>query len=283
MSKNVGLPTVPDLDLDPQVFRKTAAPHPSPPEAPHRDSVHDDQRHGAGAEHPESSHGEAHHGKKHGHGGHGGGHGVGGHGGNWLVTYCDMITLLIAFFICILTFSSKENGKQSCPKLRDSLIYGPGGTGAIGPKGANADSIVWRQVLASVNPYSLGSRTAPSHSDPQMASNDQVLDMLDHSTSTVLDDSFSFRVPLVVLMNDARTFSPAGKRLLGNIAFSLRQFPFDVIIQIEDKDVFATAFLLSKHLTELAGCPPSRAGISLLDDGAGRKDSVRFLFVSRQK
>ena len=271
------LPTLPDLDLDAQELRPAEA-HAEPGHAGEAHAAHTD------ADHAEAGHGHGGHGKGHkGHGGHGGGHGGGGHGGNWLVTYCDMITLLIAFFICILTFASKENGKLSSPKLRDSLIYGPGGTGAIGPKSANADSIVWRQVLASVNPHSLGSRTAPQHSDPQSVSNEQVLDMLDHSDSPVLDGSFSMRVPLVVLMNDAKTISPAGKRLLGNIAFGLRQFPFDLIIEIESRDIFPTAFLLAKRLTEMAGCPPSRAGVSLREDGANRKDSVRFLFVARQR
>jgi hypothetical protein len=272
--------TVPDLNLDAHDEQPSHGSAPTAPAAPAETA------HGPGAKtHDEhaspAGHGHGHHGKK-GHGGHGG-HAAGGHGGNWLVTYCDMITLLIAFFICILTFSSKENGKLSCPKLRDSIIYGPGGTGAIGPKNTNTDSIVWRQVLASVNPQSLGSRSAPAYSDPQSTSNEQVLDLLDHSTETPLDDSFAIRVPLTVIMTDARTFSPAGKRLLGNIAFGLRQFPFDLIIQIDDRDVFPSAFLLAKRLTEIAEVPPSRAGISLRENGSRQKDSVRFLFVGRQK
>jgi chemotaxis protein MotB len=290
--------TLPDLDLNHLEQGPPAGPD-------HHEEAHGAASHGGGAaehsghgtaghgggaaghgqpgssqEHGDAAHAHAH-GKHKGHGGHGG-H-AGGHGGNWLVTYCDMITLLIAFFICILTFASKENGKQSNPKLRDSVIYGPGGTGAIGPKGANSDSIVWRQVLASANPQMMGSRSAPRYSDPQMTANEQVLDLLDHSTETALDDSFSMRVPLVVIMKDAKTLSPAGHRLLSNIAFALRQFPFDLIVQIEDRETFGTAFHLAKHLTELAGVHPSRAGVSLDETGPRRKDGVRFMFVARQK
>ena len=89
-------------------------------------------------------------------------------------------------------------------------------------------------------------------------------------------------MPLILLMNDDKTFSPAGRRLLGNIAFGLRQFAFDLIIQIENPDVFPIAFRLSRQLTDAAGCPPSRAGISLRDNGTRQRDSIRFLFVARK-
>lgn len=209
-------------------------------------------------------------------------HGAGAHGGKWLITYCDMVTLLITFFICILTFASKENGSKPYARQRDSLIYGTGGSGAVGDKSANADAVVWRQVLSSVSLQSNGSSSAPQFSEPQLQGTDKVFDLLDKSGDTILDENFSFHVPLIVLMSDAKTFSPSGQRLLGNIAFGLRQYSFDLIIQIDHPDVFPIAFLLSKKLTDLAGCPPSRTGISLLENGARKRDSVRFMFMARK-
>ncbi len=272
--------TIPDLELPPEdemPERQRSAGDTMHDDAPVDEKLANQGGHEDGADdHKETS---THH-KKHA-GGHEEGHG-GGHGGKWLVTYCDMVTLLIAFFICILTFASKENGTKSHARLRDSLIYGTGGSGAVGDKDAKADSIVWRQVLSSVSLQNVGSSRAPLYSDPQMNANEQVLELLDQSTETTLEDNFSFRVPLTLMMNDDKTVSPAGRRLLSNIAFGLRQFPFDLIIQIDNPDVFPVAFRLSKHLTDLAGCPPSRTGISLLEGGTKQRDSVRFLFVARK-
>jgi chemotaxis protein MotB len=284
MPANIHAATVADLDLDAlddaesqheaHGHVKTPDHAPTPPLGEHPDAAKKSaDSHAAHDQHEAESHPHKKHRHKH--------HEHGGHGDKWLVTYCDMITLLIAFFICILTFASSENGNKSHSRMRDSVIYGPGGSGALGSKGADADSVVWRQVLASVSFYGVGSSSAPSYSDPHMKVNEQVLDMLDHSAKTIFDENFSFRVPLSVFMKDANTFSPAGRRLLGNIAFGLRQFPFDLIIQIEDPDLFPIAFRLSKHLTELAGCPPSRTGISLLDHGTRQRNSVRFMFVAR--
>lgn len=175
-----------------------------------------------------------------------------------------------------------ERHQIPCPAAQFAHLR-PGGQRSRRHKSANGDSIVWRQVLASVNPQSIGSTSAPSHSDPQAYANEKVLDLLDNSADTILDGSFSFRVPLIVLMKDDKTFSPAGHRLLGNIAFGLRQYGFDLIIQIDHADVFPTAFRLSKQLTDMAGCPPSRTGISLCDNGTRQRDSIRFMFVARQK
>ena len=110
--------TVPDLVLPPE-GEQPGSEH-APPDAgsdEHGDAAHD----------PHESSG--HHGKKYGHkhGDHG------GHGDKWLVTYCDMITLLIAFFICILTFASKENGNKShvpdCA-IRSSMVRAAAGPSA---------------------------------------------------------------------------------------------------------------------------------------------------------
>jgi flagellar motor protein MotB len=100
--------------------------------------------------------------------GHKDGHGAGAHGGTWLVTYCDMITLLIAFFIAIITFASQESGNQKYPKMRDSILYGAGGSGVAGSphQGTDHDAVVWRQFLMAAQPA--GSKTPPLYTDPSL-------------------------------------------------------------------------------------------------------------------
>jgi len=48
------------------------------------------------------------------------------HGGeSWLMSYCDMITLLVTFFLMMMTFSTKEQGDVS--ELGIGLLKGRGG------------------------------------------------------------------------------------------------------------------------------------------------------------
>ena len=64
--------------------------------------------------------------------------GGGGHGASWIVTYSDMITLLMTLFIVIVTFGTKQQDKYS--KKNDSVVGGKGGLGAAGPATQGADA-----------------------------------------------------------------------------------------------------------------------------------------------
>ena len=53
----------------------------------------------------------------------------GGHGGPvWLLTYCDLITLLVAFFVMMISFSSinVNKCKEDMPKIEEGFIGGGG-------------------------------------------------------------------------------------------------------------------------------------------------------------
>src|SRR5574337_438662 len=48
----------------------------------------------------------------------------GGHGGPvWLLTYCDLITLLVAFFVMLISFSTinVDKYKKDIPKIEESF------------------------------------------------------------------------------------------------------------------------------------------------------------------
>src|SRR3989442_9782363 len=100
--------------------------------------------------------------------------GGGGHGCGWIVTYSDMITLLMTMFIVIVTFGGKE-GKGS--KKNDSVISGKSGTGAAGPSSAKeADKSAILTRFAPLGRTVLrGSEIAPMYDDPSNDWTDSVL------------------------------------------------------------------------------------------------------------
>jgi hypothetical protein len=154
------------------------------------------------------------HKKGHRQGGYGDDHGGGGHGGSWIVTYCDMITLLIACFICIITFASKE--KEKYFTNRDSVLYGPGGGGVAGraAPGGDHDSVIWRQRPMSARFNAPGSETAPMFSDPALEVTAEVFRQLDGPTIGTVGDRYVMRVPLASLFVSGRELSATGKLLL---------------------------------------------------------------------
>jgi hypothetical protein len=226
--------------------------------------------------------GEGHEG--HGTGGakHQEGHG-GGHGGGWLVTYCDMITLLIAFFICIVTFASRESGKEQHPRKRDSLLYGTPGTGLAGGKqaGSNRESIVWRQLPVAAQPQRPGADVAPLYSDPELDATAAALHLLESPTIGTLAESYSMRVPMGLLFTADGQLTPSGEQLLSAVAGSLRRLPYDILIQVDDARYTPRAVALAQHLARREGIAPFRLGAGVRESPEPWNASVWFLYNQR--
>ncbi|MBI3408776.1 MAG: hypothetical protein HY040_10505 [Planctomycetes bacterium] len=248
--------------------------------APGHEGEHGGQEHGGEAHGEGHGGGHAPHGKAHG-GGHGGGH---NEGGSWIVTYCDMITLLIAFFICIMTFASKESGKEKYPKLRDSILYGLDGSGPTGPshKGSDADSIVWRQVLTSSLLSGGGSRIPPLYSDPQDQKTSKVLAALKGSELPNLGETLILQFPLTSMFDGQNQLTPAGTRILNRIAQNLRKLPYQVYCQAPDEKTLPLAVRAYRQLVEEGGLEPANLGVGIRLDQAPGLPALWVSFVPRQ-
>src|SRR5579885_3441765 len=120
--------------------------------------------------------------------------GGGGHGAKWIVTYSDMITLLMTLFIVIVTFGSKEQDRYA--KKLDSVVGGEGGTGAAGPtgQGIGRDSVLVRVSFLGRTVYT-GSEAPPLYSDPYPEPAAAALRALEKPPLGRLSDNFAFRVP----------------------------------------------------------------------------------------
>src|SRR5690242_8089265 len=145
--------------------------------------------------------------------------GGGGHSCKWIVTYSDMITLLMACFIMIITFSSKE--KENFAKKQDSLIGGTGGVGVAGPLKQGADSDLWRMRPPLARQTQVGSEMPPQYSDPAFQSTGELLRGLEGSALGTLADSYSLRIPLRLLFQKDTELSPSGRQLLHAVARNL--------------------------------------------------------------
>src|SRR3954447_10549598 len=98
--------------------------------------------------------------------GHGGGHEEGG-ADRWLVTYADVLTLLLVLFIVLFSISVVNTGKYQSLKTSLSSAFGDGAPrvlhGGNGLKGKNADSEGMQLVMPGVNgaPTSSSAPQAP--------------------------------------------------------------------------------------------------------------------------
>jgi hypothetical protein len=199
------------------------------------------------------------------------------------VTYSDMITLLMACFIMIITFSSKESEKFN--KKRDSLAGGPGGSGAAGdPKsGLDSDSVVWRLRPPSARVSKNGSEMPALYSDPAMeATAAEVLKALEGPPIGTMRDSYTIRVPGPLLFLDDKALAPSGVRILGAAAHMVRPLPFDVLIEVEDPEALPKAVLAASYLEHQQGLIPARLGVGCHAPSAGVDHAVWLVFSRQQ-
>jgi hypothetical protein len=225
---------------------------------------------------------KGHHKKKG--GGHGDGHNEehgGGHGGSWIVTYSDMITLLMALFICIITFSSKEPEKYG--KKRDSVLHGLGGDGSAGQtaSGLDKDGYVWRQRPLSARLGLPGSEMPPTYSDPSQEATAEVLRSLEGPTLGRLGDRFALEASLDSLFESDKRLSPSGKLLLQALGRSLRSLPYEIYFEMSDARYVAQGVVMAQFVVENAAIHPSRLGVGIRAGGEPWRGSVAMVLARR--
>jgi hypothetical protein len=208
--------------------------------------------------------------------------GGGGHGAKWIVTYSDMITLLMTLFIVIVTFGSKDQDKHS--KKLDSVVGGAGGTGAAGPtgQGVGKDSVLVRISPLSRMVYK-GSSTPPMYSDPYPAAASAAMKALEEKPLGKLSDNFAFRVPNDFLFDSAGKLSPSGMTLLRTVANSVRPLPYDVQIRVASKARASAAAKVAQYLFANASLQPWRIAVAVCppEEGAGEDEVLMVLLRNR--
>jgi chemotaxis protein MotB len=204
----------------------------------------------------------------------------GGHGG-WIVTYSDMITLLMTMFIVIVTFGSKD--KDNYSKKNDSLVGGKGGSGATGDNARGADR---SSVLVRVSPLGRavlhGSEIPPIYSDPTADPIESVMKTLTDAPPGKLSDNFQMRVPIAFLFGNGDSLSEPGMRALGNLAHAISDLPYDLQIQVEDTTRFPQACRITQFLFQGCAIHPSRLGIAVRP-GEHSSQGVFWLLLVRNR
>jgi hypothetical protein len=204
---------------------------------------------------------------------------AGGHGGGWLVTYCDMVTLLMACFIMVITFGNKEPEKYT--RNLGSVVGGEGGSGAIGPtkKALDRASVVMRVSSPMGRIAEEGSEVPSLYADPTLEVTAEVLKRLDAPAVGTLADSYRMRVPMGLLFDGGEHLSSAAIHLLHVIAQNLQKLPYDIRFLVDDTQSVPQAIALCQQLAEHEGVHPGRLGVGARSSAEPWNPSVWVVFV----
>jgi flagellar motor protein MotB len=194
----------------------------------------------------------------------------------WFMTYSDVITLLMTFFILLLTFATTE--PEMFEKMQITL-FGRGSNGVAGEvlEGVEKSSLILRDRPPASRLAMKGSEMPPIHSDASTETISAGLAGLDDERCRDPMVTYAIEVPLRLLVSDDNEIHPRGRQLLRMLGRQLRKLPFHAAFVAQDEKTMPRLLALVAHLTDQERVPPAKIGISI-DDGTGlAADRIRIV------
>lgn len=194
----------------------------------------------------------------------------------WFMTYSDVITLLMTFFILLLTFSTTEPEKYE--KVSYSAIGKDGATGVVGHKhdGLDRDSWVQRIRPPAARIALSGSEMPPMMDEPSKQAVGKGLEAVNQEDAkrNVMTTN-SFQIPIQQLVNRNGTMTPRGVDVAATLAGQLRKLPVQCYIEVSNEELLKRSTRILEHLYRIENVRPGQVGVGI--SNSVDSDSLRFV------
>ena len=167
---------------------------------------------------------------------------------SWLMTFSDVITLLMTFFILLLTFAT--NQPETFERMQVSMFAGGGASGIAGPAQTplELDAIIMRQRSRAGRITQRGAEMPPINTDPVLNSLSSGLKGLEESERRELATQHAASIPVSQLVNDDGKITSLGQQQLKMLARHVRRKPFDVKLVASENDALDRTHTLAWSL-----------------------------------
>ena len=200
----------------------------------------------------------------------------------WFMTYSDVITLLMTFFILLLTFSTTEPEKFD--KVEVSAFGKSGASGVAGHdhKGVDLQSWVQRVRSRAARIAMQGSTMPPMVDEPSSAAVGRGLQaVMGEDAEKDIMTTNSFQVPLDPLVNSNSNLTPRGIQIATMVASQLRSLPVHCAIEFSNQKLGDRASRFLSHLYDVERVRPGQVGIGHAD--GVDSNSIRFVIERYEK
>lgn len=195
----------------------------------------------------------------------------------WFFTYTDVITLLMTFFVLLLTFATSEPEKFE--RMQVALFGGGGGTGIAGEaKPLDEDTLLMRERPRSSRMTSRGSEMPPIHSDPSVASLAAGLEGLDEEPTAKVSDSYAFEMPVSRLVSSDGEVTSVGAQRLRMFARRLRKGTHRVTFEVSRESEVDRCMVLCQHLIKRERIKPGQVAVGVVDETT-RSSKLRIVLT----
>lgn len=193
------------------------------------------------------------------------------------MTYSDVITLLMTFFILLMTFATNE--PEFFAKVKVVTFGGGGSTGVAGEsaKMLDQDAMVVRRRPNSAAITTRGTETPSVHEDPALQSVAKGLKSLEFPDALADADRVKIESSLSILRDAAGEITEQAVTQLRMLAIQLKAQPLALHILVSDREAAEFCVLMGMILTDELGVTPGRISIGLVDGSKVPSGSVHYM------
>lgn len=181
----------------------------------------------------------------------------------WLMTFSDVITLLMTFFILLLTFATSEPEKFERMQVAMFQAGGAVGIAADSETALDKDSLLLRERPRAGRITTRGSEMPPINSDTTTSSLAKGIAGLEQDEQRELSTNHAMLLPMDFFFANDGTISAKGKLSARMIARQMHNQPLDINIGVTSRSDLTSGQLLASHLFEQFAIQPGRIGVSL--------------------
>jgi hypothetical protein len=197
----------------------------------------------------------------------------------WILTYTDVITLLMTFFILLLTFATSE--PEAFEKMRTYMFERPGVAGLVGDTKDEIERDAWvyrvRPSLARLGIN--GSEVPPAYQDPGGTTVREAVAGLDSEENRDPTVSRVLEVPLAMVVSERGEVTPSGRQLMHVLAYQLRKLPLHICLTVAHSRDLPRLMSLVEYLTGEEKVVPGKIGASLCESLQSQSNHVRILIT----
>ncbi len=198
----------------------------------------------------------------------------------WFMTYSDVITLLMTFFILLLTFATTE--PERFEKTLTSTFANGAATGTVGAKLDAMDNDAWvSRIRPPASRIAMrGAEMPPITQRPASESFGEGLRSLNEEEAKQNEmTSHSFDVPYAQLFDSDDQLTANGKLVCQMLAGQLRELPFQAAIQFAQPERSKQLVKMTQFLFDTQKTRPGQVSLNLIVPTEARPlavDSVRI-------
>ena len=196
----------------------------------------------------------------------------------WFMTYSDVITLLMTFFILLMTFSTTEPENFGRMQV---VMFGGGNSSGVARQ---QESMEQNGMVVRVRPPSSrvakdGSESPPQMLSPATKSVSQGIDALDEEEPVTRAERFEFEVPLTMLKDRSNGLNSYARTLSQMLGRQMLNVPINVRFLAASTTDAETGLLMASRIYENFELAPGRLSVATVDKRAVRSGHITIRIV----